>query len=138
MATIKFFSGGDLPLEMHKVRIVQKLTLPPIGYRLKAMNEAGNNMFLLQNADVFMDMLTGSGANAVSDHQLAAMMVPDEAVPEPQAGRGPRLCRGAGNPALLLWQAKTRVRLAGKTRREVPRGLRRQPLSRTIGERPLP
>ena len=77
MATIKFFSGGNLPLEMHKVRIVQKLTLPPIGYRLKAMNEAGNNMFLLQNADVFMDMLTDSGANAVSDHQLAAMMVPD-------------------------------------------------------------
>ena len=37
MATIKFFSGGNLPLEMHKVRIVQKLTLPPIEYRLKAV-----------------------------------------------------------------------------------------------------
>ena len=66
MATIKFFSGGNLPLEMHKVRIVQKLTLPPIEYRLKAMNEASNNTFLSQNADVFMDMLTDSGVNAMS------------------------------------------------------------------------
>ncbi len=78
MATIKFFSGGNLPLEMHKVRIVQKLTLPPIEYRLKAVNEAGNNTFLLQNADVFMDMLTDSGVNAMSDQQLAAMMVSDD------------------------------------------------------------
>ena len=42
------------------------------------MNEAGNNTFLLQNADVFMDMLTDSGVNAMSDQQLAAMMVADD------------------------------------------------------------
>ena len=78
MATIKFFSGGNIPLEMHKVRIVQKLTLPPIEYRLKAVNEAGNNTFLLQNVDVFMDMLTYSGVNAMSDQQLASMMVADD------------------------------------------------------------
>ncbi len=78
MASIKFFSGGNLPLEMHKVRIVQKLNLPPVEYRLKAMNEAGNNTFLLQNCDVFMDMLTDSGVNAMSDQQLAAMMVADD------------------------------------------------------------
>lgn len=75
---IKFFKGGDLPLEMHKVRIVQKLNLPPVEYRLKAVNEAGNNTFLLQNADVFMDMLTDSGVNAMSDQQLAAMMIADD------------------------------------------------------------
>jgi tyrosine phenol-lyase len=78
MATVKFFSGAKIPLEMHKVRIVQKLNLPPVEARLKAMNEAGNNTFLLQNCDVFMDMLTDSGVNAMSDQQLAAMMVADD------------------------------------------------------------
>ena len=78
MATVKFYSGAKIPLEMHKVRIVQKLNLPPVEARLKAMTEAGNNTFLLQNKDVFMDMLTDSGVNAMSDQQLAAMMVADD------------------------------------------------------------
>ena len=78
MATVKFYSGANIPLEMHKVRIVQKLNLPPVEARLKAMNEAGNNTFLLQNKDVFMDMLTDSGVNAMSDQQLASMMVADD------------------------------------------------------------
>ena len=78
MATVKFYSGAKIPLEMHKVRIVQKLNLPPVEARLKAMTEAGNNTFLLQNNDVFMDMLTDSGVNAMSDQQLAAMMVADD------------------------------------------------------------
>lgn len=78
MAKVKFFGDESVPLEMHKVRIVQKLELPPIERRLQAMNEAGNNTFLLKNADVFMDMLTDSGVNAMSDRQLAAMMVADD------------------------------------------------------------
>ena len=36
MAKIKFFKEENLPLEMHKVRIVQKLNLLPIDERLKA------------------------------------------------------------------------------------------------------
>ena len=78
MSTIKFYSGEKVPLEMHKVRIVQKLQLPPVRQRLQAMTEAGNNTFLLQNRDVFMDMLTDSGVNAMSDQQLASMMVADD------------------------------------------------------------
>ena len=78
MSTVKFFSGEQIPLEMHKVRIVQKLNLPPVDYRLKAISEAGNNTFLLQNRDVFMDMLTDSGVNAMSDQQQAAMLVADD------------------------------------------------------------
>ena len=78
MANVKFFSGETVPLEMHKVRIVQKLNLPPAEERLKAISEAGNNTFLLRNHDVFMDMLTDSGVNAMSDQQLAAMMVADD------------------------------------------------------------
>jgi len=78
MANIKFFKEKELPLEMHKVRIVQKLNLLPIDERLKAMQEAGNNTFLLRNKDVYLDMLTDSGTNAMSDRQLASMMIADD------------------------------------------------------------
>ena len=78
MAKVSFFSGKQIPLEMHKVRIVQKLNLPPVEQRLQAITDAGNNTFLLQNQDVFMDMLTDSGVNAMSDRQQAAMMVADD------------------------------------------------------------
>ncbi|MCL1901252.1 MAG: tryptophanase [Firmicutes bacterium] len=78
MAEIKFFKNADMPLEMHKVRIIQKLNLLPIDERLKAITEAGNNTFLLKNRDVFLDMLTDSGTNAMSDKQLAAMMTADD------------------------------------------------------------
>ncbi len=78
MSNIKFYYGNDVPLEMHKVRIVQKLNLPPIERRLEAINEAGYNTFLLKNRDVFMDMLTDSGVNAMSDKQQAAMLEADD------------------------------------------------------------
>lgn len=78
MSEVKFFYGGNVPLEMHKVRIVQKLNLVPIERRLEAINEAGNNTFLLKNSDIFLDMLTDSGVNAMSDKQLAAMMEADD------------------------------------------------------------
>lgn len=78
MSNIKFFSGEDIPLEMHKVRIVQKLDLLPIEERLESIKEAGNNTFLLNNKDVFMDMLTDSGVNAMSDRQQAAMLIADD------------------------------------------------------------
>ena len=78
MSNIKFFKEEHLPLEMHKVRIVQKLNLLPIDERLKAIQSAGINTFLLRNKDVFLDMLTDSGTNAMSDRQLGAMMVADD------------------------------------------------------------
>ncbi len=78
MSKVKFYYGEKIPLEMHKVRIVQKLNLPPIEQRLEAIQEAGNNTFLLKNRDVFMDMLTDSGVNAMSDRQQAAMLEADD------------------------------------------------------------
>jgi len=78
MSTVKFYGGDAVPLEMHKTRIVQKLNLPPVDDRVRAINEAGNNTFLLQNKDIFLDMLTDSGVNAMSDLQLSAMMVADD------------------------------------------------------------
>ncbi|MEY6431121.1 tryptophanase [Thioalkalicoccus limnaeus] len=78
MADIKFYSGESFPLEMHKVCIVQKLNLLPIEQRRIAIDEAGNNTFLLKNRDVYLDMLTDSGVNAMSDRQQAAMLVADD------------------------------------------------------------
>ena len=78
MTTVTFHSGEQLPLEMHKVRIVQKLTLPPVERRLEAVTEAGTTPSCCSNADVFLDMLTDSGVNAMSDRQQAAMLVADD------------------------------------------------------------
>ncbi len=76
---IQLSNGNVIPVEMHKVRIIQKTSLPPIDRRLAAIQEAGYNTFLLRTRDIFLDMLTDSGTNAMSDNQLAAMMVSDDA-----------------------------------------------------------
>ena len=76
---VKLTSGKRIPIEMHKVRIVQKTRLAPARERLGYMEEAGYNTFMLRSRDVFIDMLTDSGTNAMSDNQLAAMMVSDDA-----------------------------------------------------------
>ena len=76
---IKLSDGRDIPIEMHKIRIVQSTQLPPIRRRAAAIKEAGYNTFLLRTRDVFLDMLTDSGTNAMSDNQLAAMMRADDA-----------------------------------------------------------
>jgi tryptophanase len=76
---IKLTNGSEIPVEMHKVRIVQKTQLIPCAERLRAIQEAGYNTFLLRTKDIFLDMLTDSGTNAMSDNQLAAMMISDDA-----------------------------------------------------------
>ena len=79
MNEIKFYNGENIPLELHKVRVVQKLYLVPIERRLEALQEGGFNTFRLNTKDVFLDMLTDSGTNAMSDNQMAAMMQADDA-----------------------------------------------------------
>ena len=79
MNEIKFYNGENIPLELHKVRVVQKLHLVPIERRLEALHEGGFNTFRLSTKDVFLDMLTDSGTNAMSDNQMAAMMQADDA-----------------------------------------------------------
>ncbi len=76
---IRLSNGHTIPVEMHKIKIVQKTNLLPAAQRLRAIEEAGYNTFLLRTRDVFLDMLTDSGTNAMSDNQLAAMMVADDA-----------------------------------------------------------
>ena len=78
MANIKFFSGENIPLEMHKVRMVQRIHLLPIETRVERIARAGYNTFLLRNTDIFLDMLTDSGVNAMSEMQYAAMLQADD------------------------------------------------------------
>jgi tryptophanase len=78
MSVLKFFSGEPVPLEMHKARTVQKLTLKPVEERRAAIEQAGGNTFLLRNRDIFLDMLSDSGVNAMSDNQTAAMLRADD------------------------------------------------------------
>ena len=79
MPEIKFYNRAPVPMEMHKVKIVQKLNLLPASQRLAAMEKAGFNTFLLHNGDIFMDMLTDSGVNAMSDNMQSAMLRADDA-----------------------------------------------------------
>ena len=58
---IKFYSGAQIPVELHKVRIVQKLFLKPIEERKAAIEQAGFNTFLLSTKDIFLDMLNRFG-----------------------------------------------------------------------------
>lgn len=79
MPNVKFYKGEDISLELHKVRVVQKLHLVPIERRLLATKEAGYNTFRLSTKDVYLDMLTDSRTNAMSDNQIAAMFQADDA-----------------------------------------------------------
>ena len=76
---ITLSNGRKVPMEMHKIKIVQKTQLLPATERLERLRAVGYNTFLLPAREVFLDMLTDSGTNAMSDNQLAAMMVADDA-----------------------------------------------------------
>jgi tyrosine phenol-lyase len=76
---IKFMHREQIPIELHKVRIVQKLHLKPVEERLRAIREGGFNTFLLNTKDIFLDMLTDSGTNAMSDNQVSSMLQADDA-----------------------------------------------------------
>lgn len=79
MPQITFYKHEPIPMEMHKVKIVQQLKLLPTAQRLQKMREAGFNTFQLHNGDIFMDMLTDSGVNAMSDNMQSAMLRADDA-----------------------------------------------------------
>ncbi|KAJ49961.1 tyrosine phenol-lyase [Clostridium tetanomorphum] len=65
--------------EPFKIKVVEPMAVLSKEERYEAIKRAGYNTFLVKSEECFIDLLTDSGTNAMSDNQWAGMMLGDEA-----------------------------------------------------------